>query len=125
MRLAHNALNGTLPDAFANMMALDTLDLSYNNLTGSLPAAWARMRTASTTGKAPEVRGVSLQLSHNALYGTLPAEWGVSTGGMSMALTTLDVSYNTLGGGHVHRCTACSVQMPAAMIVCACCLCTS
>ncbi|KAK4717731.1 hypothetical protein R3W88_016069 [Solanum pinnatisectum] len=37
LSLAHNRLEGPIPDSFGKLLALEFLDLSYNNLTGEIP----------------------------------------------------------------------------------------
>lgn len=79
-------INGTLPVAWANLTALQSLSLSLNTpgSFGSLPSVWSALSALQR-----------LRLSNASLVGTLPGSWG-SLGN----LTTLVLSNVTgLSGG--------------------------
>ncbi|GMN25194.1 hypothetical protein TIFTF001_043867 [Ficus carica] len=55
------SLNGSIPEAFDNMAALEYLDLSWNELEGSIPQSFGNMTTLEF-----------LDLSWNELEGSIP-----------------------------------------------------
>ncbi|XP_062153480.1 receptor-like protein EIX1 [Alnus glutinosa] len=61
LHLHCNMLEGSIPEAFGNMVALVDVDLSWNNLEGSIPKAFGNM-----------VALVNLDLSLNNLEGVMP-----------------------------------------------------
>lgn len=74
---------GTLPAAWSNLPALETLDLSHNLITGSLPKEWSRLLGRAKT----------IFLARNRLSGSIPQEWGSATGG-SKEFYRFDVRQN-------------------------------
>jgi len=80
--LSFNQLQGSIPDAFTNMTSLRTLDLSCNQLQGSIPDAFTNMTSLRT-----------LYLSFNHLQGSIPDAFTNMT-----SFRTLDLSFNQLQG---------------------------
>lgn len=68
-RPIHTHPPGSLPDAWANLPALETLDLSHNHITGPLPKDWARLLGRAKT----------IFVARNRLSGSIPPEWGGAT----------------------------------------------
>ncbi|KAJ4749617.1 Leucine-rich repeat protein kinase family protein [Rhynchospora pubera] len=62
LRLASCGLTGEITNAFANLKALQTLDLSHNNLTGSIPAVLSELPSLAI-----------LDLTGNKLNGPIPS----------------------------------------------------
>ncbi|KAI5655959.1 hypothetical protein M9H77_24752 [Catharanthus roseus] len=76
-----NALTGEIPGSISNCFKLTLIDLSQNNLLGPIPRDISKLKVLNT-----------LNLSRNELNGEIPGELG------SMALTSLDLSYNDFTG---------------------------
>jgi EIX receptor 1/2 len=82
LHLRHNMLEGSIPEAFGNMVALVDVDLSWNNLEGSIPKAFGNM-----------VALVNVELSLNNLEGVMP-----QTLENLHNLQVLDLSNNNISG---------------------------
>ncbi|KAJ9678532.1 hypothetical protein PVL29_020655 [Vitis rotundifolia] len=81
--LSSNAhLNGSIPDAFGNMVSLTYLDILGNQLQGSIPEAFGNMTSLEY-----------LVMSWNQLQGSIPEAFGNMT-----SLEYLDMSWNQLQG---------------------------
>ena len=78
--LSYNHLNGSFPDAFTNMVFLESFVLSRNELEGEIPKFFS-------------VSFVHLDLSGNQLHGSIPDAFGNMT-----TLAYLDLSSNHLEG---------------------------
>ncbi|CBI22585.3 unnamed protein product, partial [Vitis vinifera] len=78
--LSYNHLNGSFPDAFTNMVFLESFVLSRNELEGEIPKFFS-------------VSFVHLDLSGNQLHGLIPDAFGNMT-----ILAYLDLSSNQLKG---------------------------
>ncbi|RVW94651.1 LRR receptor-like serine/threonine-protein kinase GSO1 [Vitis vinifera] len=78
--LSYNHLNGSFPDAFTNMVFLESFVLSRNELEGEIPKFFS-------------VSFVHLDLSGNQLHGSIPDAFGNMT-----TLAYLDLSSNQLKG---------------------------
>ena len=70
-----NNFTGALPQEWAELPALRSVDVSRNNLTGTLPAAWSALSSledlwlGNVVGKQGIIKGA------NDFTGTLPSEW--------------------------------------------------
>ncbi|RLN18535.1 serine/threonine-protein kinase BRI1-like 2 [Panicum miliaceum] len=80
--LSYNALSGSIPEEFGDMVVLQVLDLARNNLTGEIPASLGRLRNLGV-----------FDVSHNALSGGIPDSFS----NLSF-LVQIDVSDNNLSG---------------------------
>ncbi|XP_062205667.1 brassinosteroid LRR receptor kinase BRL2-like [Phragmites australis] len=80
--LSYNALSGSIPQEFGDMVVLQVLDLARNNLTGEIPASLGRLRNLGV-----------FDVSHNGLTGGIP----YSFSNLSF-LVQIDVSDNNLTG---------------------------
>jgi EIX receptor 1/2 len=102
-------LDRSIPKALGNMVALVHLDLSDNYLEGSIPKALGNMVALVhldlsdnyLEGSIPKALGnmvalVHLELSSNKLEGSIPKALG-----NMVALVHLDLSSNKLGGGDI------------------------
>ncbi|KAM0938193.1 putative protein kinase RLK-Pelle-LRR-XII-1 family [Dioscorea sansibarensis] len=106
LQLSSLSLTGNISPYLANLIFLQTLNLSYNELQGTLPenlSNWTNihsidLKSNKLEGEIPEQFG-SLQslkvlsLGTNNLRGSIPS----SLGNLSL-LTVLDLSYNDLSG---------------------------
>ena len=81
LHLSNNQLQGSIPEGFANMISLGTLDLSSNQLQGSIPDAFTNMTSLR-----------ALDLSSNQLQGDL------SSFGCMCSLNVQYISKNNLTG---------------------------
>jgi hypothetical protein len=74
--LSDQDLVGTLPESYAKLTRLSTINLMGNKLRGTLPASWARMKnlTSLTLGGWPST---GYDPHGNLLGGTLPPEWSL------------------------------------------------
>ncbi|CAN7050219.1 unnamed protein product [Brassica oleracea var. botrytis] len=80
--LSYNAISGSIPVSYGNMVYLQVLNLGHNLLFGAIPDSFGGLKAIGV-----------LDLSHNNLQGFLPG----SLGGLSF-LSDLDVSNNNLTG---------------------------
>ncbi|KAL7224662.1 hypothetical protein ACSBR1_026024 [Camellia fascicularis] len=62
LNLSRNSFEGTIPQFFGDLIALESIDLSYNNLSGSIPKSLEKLRYLSY-----------LNLSFNKLSGEIPS----------------------------------------------------
>ena len=69
LRLNNYGLFGLLPDYWARLTNLRTLDLSNNNLFGEIPITWVSMQNVAT-----------IDLSNNRFTGRIPEEWEFMSG---------------------------------------------
>jgi hypothetical protein len=102
--LPNNNLDGTVPESFAQLHTVVSLDLQANSLMGLLPSfeGWYFLQHVDLSrnyflGEVPAslMRRGSLQalnLSHNQLYGSLPDEMSLSS------CKHLDLSHNMFDG---------------------------
>lgn len=103
-------LAGEIPGEFANLWALESLDLSNNRFEGSIPAALGSLRALESLdlssnrlegvmpGDLGDISGLeSLDLSHNRLEGAIPEDLGQYEGG-SKKLAVLVLNDNFLSG---------------------------
>ncbi|KAL0743754.1 hypothetical protein Bca4012_085267 [Brassica carinata] len=80
--LSYNAVSGSIPLSYGNMVYLQVLNMGHNLLSGTIPDTFGGLKAIGV-----------LDLSHNNLQGFLPG----SLGGLSF-LSDLDVSNNNLTG---------------------------
>ncbi|KAJ9678949.1 hypothetical protein PVL29_020994 [Vitis rotundifolia] len=105
--LSSNDLNGSIPDAFGNMISLVYLDLKGCELDGEIPCSFGNMSCLEyldisgngLDGEIPDTFGnmtslTYLDISGNGLYGEIPDTFGNMT-----CLTYLALSSNQLQGG--------------------------
>ena len=103
-------LVGEIPGEFANLWALESLDLSNNRFGGSIPAELGSLRRLESLdlssnrlegvvpGDLGDISGLeSLDLSHNRLEGAIPEDLGQYEGG-SKKLAVLLLNDNFLSG---------------------------
>ena len=103
-------LVGEIPGEFANLWALESLDLSNNRFGGSIPAVLGSLRALESLdlssnrldgvvpGDLGDISGLeSLDLSHNRLEGAIPEDLGQYEGG-SKKLAVLLLNDNFLSG---------------------------
>ncbi|KAJ9678536.1 hypothetical protein PVL29_020659 [Vitis rotundifolia] len=103
-------LNGSIPDAFGNMISLADLDISWNQLQGSIPDIFGNMtslerlylRVNKLEGDIPKslsnlCRLQELDLGYNNLSGQLPQVLDLLACAND-TLKILDLSYNQLRG---------------------------
>lgn len=82
--LSGNALQGTLPTAFASALpSLNVLLLGSNSLTGTLPAAWSSLTSLTVA-----------DLGDNHLKGSLPASWSAWSNLRGLRLTSNSLTGN-------------------------------
>ncbi|KAM7489929.1 hypothetical protein LguiB_027413 [Lonicera macranthoides] len=86
VRMSYNPLGGSIPDAFGNMMSLETLSLSYCALEGEIPKSFMNLS-----------RIRSLDLSYNNLTGQLP-ELFQRLFASKNSLESLELSWNKFSG---------------------------
>ncbi|WVZ74620.1 hypothetical protein U9M48_022781 [Paspalum notatum var. saurae] len=105
--LAHNSLQGVIPDAITNCSKLNYLDLSSNYLTGEIPRniglftnlSFLFLSVNNLTGTIPpSLKNLSqlkaLWLNNNRLTGTIPDGLG-----QLLYLLSLNLGANNLSGG--------------------------
>lgn len=111
--LSGNAMQGTLPTAFASALpSLNVLLLGSNSLTGTLPAAWSSLTSLTVA-----------DLGDNHLKGSLPASWSAWSNLRGLRLTSnsltgsLPAAYGSWAGiqelelGQRPYCLCCSVRL--------------
>ncbi|XP_066338919.1 probable leucine-rich repeat receptor-like protein kinase IMK3 [Miscanthus floridulus] len=83
LRLAHNSLDGPIPESLIKLTKLQQLDLSANSLNGTIPTQLAALADLK-----------ALDLSGNSLAGEIPQ--GLDN--LTATLQSFNVSYNNLSG---------------------------
>ncbi|KAM7489880.1 hypothetical protein LguiB_027364 [Lonicera macranthoides] len=84
--MSYNPLGGSIPDAFGNMMSLETLGLSYCAVEGEIPKSFKNLSLLR-----------SLDLSYNNLTGQLP-ELFQTLFASKNSLEILNLSWNKFSG---------------------------